>query len=123
MQLHESGILCFTEQYEQMVHFYEHAIGLPVRARKPYFTVFDFGQSYLLIEPYVPGHPVQPDRTRGRVPYVLRLNVFDFVESVAELRDRGLELTVQAFEWGQVGTLYDPDGNVLELKDAPDLYE
>jgi hypothetical protein len=123
MHLHESGILCFTEQYEQMIAFYEHSLRLPVRARKPYFTVFDFGQSYLMIEPYVPGHVMRPVANGPRTPFVLRLNVFDFVESVVELQARGLAVEVQHFAWGQVGTLTDPDGNVIELKDAPDLYE
>ena len=122
MKLHESGIIVFTRQFEEMVLFYRDLLKLPVRAVTPIFCAFHFGYSYLLIEPFVPGHAVQ-STDLGPPPHVLRLNVFDFEESVQELMERGVETHVEHFEWGSVATIRDPDGNVLELKDAPDFFD
>ncbi len=122
MKLHEAGLLLFTEQYEKMVAFYRDVLALPLRADKSFFVVFSWGYSYLLIEPYVAGHRVQPPKL-GQAPHVLRLNVFDLDQTVAELRNKGVAVSVESFDWGTVATFVDPDGNVLELKDAPDFYE
>ncbi len=122
MKLHEAGFILFTEQYEKMVTFYRDVLALPVRADKSFFIVFNWGYGYLMVEPFVPGHRVQPLHDGGS-PLVLRLNVFDLEQTVDELRAKGVAVAVESFDWGTVATFVDPDGNVLELKDAPDFYE
>ena len=122
MRLHEAGLILFTSKYEEMVRFYRDQLCLPVRADKQFFIVFQWGYGYLMLEPYVEGHRVQPPHN-GVSPHVLRLNVFDIERTVDELRLNGIEVAVETFEWGVVATFCDPDGNVLELKDAPDFYE
>ena len=55
-------------------------------------------------------------------PTMLRFNVQD-VEACAELlRKRGVAVEIKAFDWGVVGTFFDPDGNACELKNADDSF-
>ena len=52
----------------------------------------------------------------------IRINVDD-VEGVANtLVTKGVDVVVKSFEWGQVGTFHDPDGNKCELKNADDPF-
>ncbi|WP_116189679.1 VOC family protein [Paenibacillus taihuensis] len=45
-------------------------------------------------------------------------DITDFADEVEAIRERGAEVVVQAFHWGTVGVLHDPEGNRIELKDA-----
>ena len=76
LRLHEAGLILFTSKYEEMVRFYRDQLCLPVRADKQFFIVFQWGYGYLMLEPHVEGHRVQPPHI-GVSPHVLRLNVFD----------------------------------------------
>ncbi len=39
------------------------------------------------------------------------------VETVKELRERGVSIDVRMFDWGTIGVIIDPEGNRIELKD------
>lgn len=103
------------EHYERAVGFYEKALGLPVIERKDALTVFGFGRSYLMVERN--GFSSKQEKTREQSPVVLRLDVVDFDDSVAELLERGVGLTVKSYPWGRIAFFLDTEGNRIELKD------
>jgi catechol 2,3-dioxygenase-like lactoylglutathione lyase family enzyme len=122
MRIHETGIILFTANYDAMVEFYRDVLQLPIRAARPEFYVFHWGLSYLMVEPFVPGHAIQ-SRPSGLQPQVIRFNVFDLHESVRAFAEQNIDVVVQSHAWGTIATLFDPDGNLIELKDAPDFFE
>lgn len=122
MKLHEPGLIIFTNQFSEMTAFYRDVVCLPVRVLKPEFSVFHWGNGYLMIEPFVTGHPIQAVDC-GKAPFVLRLNVFDLDQVAEHVRAQNISVQVERFDWGTVAAFCDPDGNHIELKDAPDFFE
>lgn len=116
MTLNKSGVILFTEHYQKAVSFYENVLGLEVRERKNNLTVFDFGGSYLMVEVGGFSSPVEKDRRSN--PTVLRLDIDDFDETVLSLKKQHIAVAVSSFDWGRIGSLVDPDGNRIELKDS-----
>ncbi|WP_225947952.1 VOC family protein [Paenibacillus sp. OAS669] len=112
----ESGIILFTEHYQEALEFYLYKIGLPLREQKEDLAILDFGESYLMIENN--GVASSVEKTRAQNPTVLRIDVSDFYETVNELRERGTEITVRKLSWGTTGVIIDPEGNRIEIKAA-----
>ncbi len=122
LKLHETGIIIFTQNYASMIAFYRDFVGLTIRVTKPEYTVFSWGYSYLMIEPFLPNHYVKADQC-GQASFIIRLNVFQIDEAIIELQEKGVSVDVEKYDWGTVASFLDPDGNFLELKDAPDFFE
>lgn len=116
IKIKESGIILFTEHYQEALEFYLHKIGLPLREQKEDLAILDFGEGYLMIE--TNGVASKVAKTRAQNPTVLRIDVTDFYETVTELRERGTDVTVRKLSWGTIGVIIDPDGNRIEIKAA-----
>lgn len=115
MQLRESGIILFCENYEQALKFYTEKIGLQIREQKSDLAVLDFGGSYLMIEDN--GIASTSPKTRGQNPIVIRFNVDDFDNTIHEINNRGVNVDIHSFNWGKIGVIIDPEGNKIEIKD------
>jgi len=116
MNIHEAGIIIFMENYKEALDFYKTKLGMPVREQKVDLTIFDFGRSYLMIEDN--GVSSATEKTRAQNPTVLRMDVSDFDVTIAEIRDRGVEVVIRTFSWGTIGVVIDPEGNRIEIKKA-----
>ncbi|MNI53459.1 Glyoxalase-like domain protein [compost metagenome] len=116
MKIKETGIILFTENYEQAVEYYVNRIGLTLRLKNDHLSFLEFGNSYLLIE----GNGVASEtaKTRAQNPVCLRVDVYDFEQTVIELLGRGVDVEVRKFTWGTVGVIIDPEGNRIEIKDG-----
>lgn len=114
MNVKETGIILFCEDYEAAVKFYAEQLGLPIRERGESLSTLDFGGSYLMLEDK--GVASDREKTRAQNPTVLRFHVDDFDASVEELEARGVHVQVQHFRWGTIGVVIDPEGNRIELK-------
>ncbi|MCM3628570.1 VOC family protein [Paenibacillus glycanilyticus] len=114
MNIKESGLILFVENYPAALDFYTHQLGLPVREQQPELTVFQFGNSYLMVEKGGAASPAAKSRSQN--PTVLRLDVEDFEQTVQELRNRHVTIEVSTHSWGIIGILLDPDGNRIEIK-------
>ena len=114
------GIILGTENYEACLKFYRDTLGLPVWYDKGHLACLRYGDGYLMIE--TGGKGSEAPKTNAQNPTMLRFNVDD-VEGVANaLVTKGVDVVVKSFEWGQVGTFHDPDGNKCELKNADDPF-
>lgn len=116
MELVQPGIILFTDRYEDCVAFYRDRLGLPVQQEKAGLTAFAFGSGYLMVERGGPAAGAA--RSRQQNPTILRFGVADVPGTADKLRTRGVEVTVQSFDWGVIGVFIDPDGNRCELKNA-----
>ncbi len=50
MEILRTGVILFTEKYEECVAFCRNAVGLRVLFTNDDLTAFDFGGSYLMVE-------------------------------------------------------------------------
>ena len=117
----ETGLILFVNDYEKSRAFYRDQVGLPVRFEKEKLTCFQFGGSYLLVEPLW-GEKRLP--TPNNNSPVLRLNVEDVDSALQNLRERGIEAAKMEFEWGVTGQFKDPDGYAVELCQWPkEIYQ
>lgn len=120
MKIERCGLVLHTERYEECVAFYRDVVGLPVEFRKDepgqVLTIFDFGSAYLMLEE--DGMATPAAKTKRENPVTLRLNVEALDPVVAGLRDKGVDVRVQRFDWGAIADFHDPDGNRCQLREA-----
>jgi lactoylglutathione lyase len=114
------GIILGTERFEACVAFYRDILELPVWYEKPGLMCLRFGDGYLMVE--TGGVARDTRKPQSENPTMLRFNVDDVLTAANELRQRGIEVDVQTYAWGTVGTFVDPDGNVCEFKNADDPF-
>ena len=115
MNINETGIIIFCENYDVALKFYSEKLGLHVRKKGEHLSVLDFGGSYLMLEDN--GVASVKEKTREENPTVIRFNVNNFEEAVSELMQRGVSVDVKKHSWGTIGVIIDPEGNRIELKD------
>jgi lactoylglutathione lyase len=67
VEINRTGVVLYTERYSDCVAFCRKAIGLPVLFENEELTCFDFGGSYLMVEPAAvrnrrakPRHRIRP---------------------------------------------------------------
>jgi lactoylglutathione lyase len=114
------GIILGTERFDACVAFYRDVLELPVWYEKPGLVCLRFGDGYLMVE--TGGVARDTRKLQSENPTMLRFNVDDVLAAANELRQRGIEVDVQTYAWGTVGTFVDPDGNACEFKDADDPF-
>jgi lactoylglutathione lyase len=114
------GIMLGTERFEACVAFYRDILELPVWYEKPGLVCLRFGDCYLMVE--TGGVARDGRKSQSENPTMLRFNVDDVMAAADELRQRGVEVSVESYVWGTVGTFMDPDGNACELKNADDPF-
>lgn len=114
------GIILGTEKFDECAAFYRDTLGLQLWYEKAGLVCLRFGAGYLMIET---GGKARPQRKpNNENPTMLRFNVDDVEAVAASLRQKDVDVTVVAYDWGTVGTFVDPDGNACELKDAGDPF-
>jgi len=115
-----AGVLIWTgrERFPDMARFYRDRLGLIPRTEKSDFINFDWAGLRLSVSVH--------DRVRGASRDPLRIMVNLLVDDIHALHARltraGVTCTrpPQVEDWGgQVATLLDPDGNVLQLFQLP----
>jgi lactoylglutathione lyase len=110
MKIQQPGFLLWVENYEKCVAFYSEILGLPIRMQKgDYLTNFRFGDGYIILEK---GAPAQKSETTS---FIIRLNVVDVDVAATELRAKGVEIKRESYDWGEIGSFRDPDGNLIQL--------
>jgi lactoylglutathione lyase len=114
------GIILGTERFDACVAFYRDVLKLPVWYEKPGLVCLRFGDGYLMVE--TGGVARDTRKLQSENPTMLRFNVDDVLAAANELRQRGIDVDVQTYAWGTVGTFVDPDGNACEFKDADDPF-
>lgn len=117
------GVILFTERYKECVSFYRDTLELPVWFEKEGLCCLHFGNGYLMIE--TDGYASTTHKTVAENPGKLRFNVDDVDAAADLLAQRGVDVTLERFDWGYIGTFFDPDGNACGLKNAddPDFHE
>jgi lactoylglutathione lyase len=120
MDIKTHGIILGTENFDACVSFYRDIVGLQVWYVKDQLVCLRFGSGYLMIETGGVASPTV--KSNAQNPTMIRFNVEDVNQAANILRNRGIEVDVQTFVWGTVGTFMDPDGNKCEFKNADDPY-
>lgn len=117
MKFSRTGLILYTINYEQCVDFYQHIIGLNILFTTDSLTCFEFGGSYLMVEPDDEEHI--SNKVEGvRDKTCLRMNVENVKELADKLGAKGIEVNYREFDWGTIAKFYDPDGNLCAFKDS-----
>jgi len=124
VEIVQTGLVLKTENYDECCAFYRDILDLPIIFVEDHdtwnITCFAIGPGYLTVE--TGGVAAPPQKTFAQSPMKLRLNVSDLDAAVAEIQDRGVALDIQAYDWGRVAELNDPDGNRVALRQQSDVY-
>ena len=120
MQYTRTGLILFTENYDQCVEFYSQLLELPIMYsldnEHSKLTCCDIGHgNYLMIE--TGGTAVPTGKSLQQNSIWLRFNVESVEKSAQELRKKGVNLTVRTEVWGSLADFTDPDGNRCSLRD------
>jgi lactoylglutathione lyase len=116
MKIKETGFILFLENYTENIDFYISVLGLSIREQQEQFTIFNFGNSYLMVENN--GVGATKEKSRMQNPTVIRIDIEDFNRTIEELEERDISVKVHRYEWGTIGVIVDPEGNRIEIKEA-----
>jgi catechol 2,3-dioxygenase-like lactoylglutathione lyase family enzyme len=115
-----AGVLIWTEpaRFDAMARFYRDTLGLTPRSDRPDFINFDWGGVRLSVSVHDRVHGASRDPLR----IMVNLAVDDIRAMHAHLAAAGVVFTraPSLEDWGgQVATLLDPDGNLVQLFQLP----
>ena len=118
MKFTQAGVILFTQNYEECVHFYGEVLGLETQHKidrpSEKLTTFLLGDSYLMVETGGVSHVGV--KTTKTCPTKFRFNVPDVEAACNELRNKGVDLKVIHHTWGTTAEFSDPDGNPCALR-------
>lgn len=118
MNFTRSGIILFTQNYEDCVAFYGSVLGLEILheidREGERLTTFSLGGAYLMIE--TGGVASQSAKTVAQNPTKFRFNVPDVSATADLLQRKGLDVSVATYTWGTIAEFTDPDGNLCALR-------
>lgn len=115
-----AGVILWTDQLERMAAFYRDTLVLPVHSVRPHFVAFQIGEVRLSVGTHSEVHG--PAREAVRV--TVNLSVADIHAAHRELTARGVAFVrpPEREHWGGwVASFRDPDGNLLQLLQQPDV--
>ena len=109
---------------DKALDFYTNVLGLEKRVENPtpdgprFLTVGVKGDEFQLV--LWPGTPGEAQPAMGRPPASVTIATDDCRRTAEELKARGVEFVsdVREFPWGYVAQFKDPDGNLLQLREA-----
>lgn len=117
MKFDRTGIILYAINYELCVDFYIDKVGLNILFKTEFLTCFEFGDSYLMVEPDDEEHiSAQVEGVRDKI--CLRMNLENVKDVADRLRSKGVEVNYQEHDWGTIAKFYDPDGNLCAFKDS-----
>lgn len=113
MKIDKIGIIIKTDRKVQCIEFYRRFFDLKVRFQSGFLCCFEFGDSYLMIEPQL-----ADASDSSKEDTLIRVNVADVMREYETFRAAGLKAQYDEFDWGAICTLYDPAGTKIELMDS-----
>ncbi|GAF11387.1 glyoxalase family protein [Bacillus sp. JCM 19046] len=116
MNYKEFGFILFVVHYKESIQFYRDVLKLPVRHIQADLTTFDLPHGYLMVEKggtYANAN----EKRRHQNPTVIRFDVENIEDAVAELEAAGVSFLTKRleFDWGTIAVFTDPDGHRIEL--------
>ena len=109
---------------DKALDFYTNVLGMEKRVENPtpdgprFLTVGVNGDDFQLV--LWPGTPGQAQPAMGRPPASVTIDTDDCRATVEELKSRGVEFVTDVIEFRglHIAQFKDPDGNVLQLREA-----
>ena len=110
-----TGFILYVQRYPECVAFYRDVLELKVMFATETLTCFEFGGSYLMVEPDDKEMGVS-ERTANQVT-CLRMNVPNVREWADLVQGHGVAVDYAEHSWGTIAKFSDPDGNLCAFKD------
>lgn len=118
MKIEKIGIIIKTSKKLQCIDFYKNIFDLKVRFQSDFLCCFEFGESYLMIEPQI-----NDAVDSSKEDTLIRINVADVKREYEKLIASGIKAVYNEFDWGSICTTYDPAGTKLEFMDSVKFLE
>lgn len=111
----QTGIVLYTLKYKECLEFYEHVLGLKKLFEKKQLCCFAFGATYLMVELDDEYHGKTENEVRTKT--CLRMHVPNVKVVANKVRNHGIMVSYQEYNWGTIAKFFDPDGNLCAFKD------
>jgi len=119
MDIQKTGLILYTEKYQETVAFYKNIFGLKTLYQKDDLTCLDFHGTYLMIELDDEINLVEQDKSaKVRDKFCVRFNVPNVKQACQELDKHNIQYNYDEFEWGQIAKFRDPDNNLVGIRSA-----
>ena len=119
MDIQQTGLILYTENYQETVDFYKNIFGLKTLYEKDDLTCLDFHGTYLMIEVDDAINLLEQDKTaKVRDKFCVRFNVPNVKQACKELDKHDIQYDYYEFEWGQIAKFRDPDNNPVGIRSA-----
>jgi len=117
MKIDSTGVILYTEKYEETVAFYKKLFNLDTLYVKEKLTCLSFGTSYLMIE-LDDAANLNNAKSGCREKFCLRFNVENVKEATTVLKEDNIKFDYYEFDWGQLAKFHDPDGNSIGIRSS-----
>ncbi|MBU8655858.1 VOC family protein [Bacillus pumilus] len=117
--------ILYVNDVEASIHFYQHALGFPMKLRVESYVEFDTGDVTLSINSRrdvkdALGLPV-PKANQASQTFEIGFVVDDVEQTITSMKEKGVPIIKEPAKkpWGQtVAYVADPDGHFIEICDA-----
>ena len=116
IQVKRIGHILYVKNYKQCIRFYETILELAILFQNSTLTCFEFYGAYLMIEKE--DREAYLNTTCNNKSFsCIRMNVSNIKEVSQNLQEKNIIVDYNEFDWGVTAKFYDPDGNLIALKD------
>ena len=115
-----AGVIIWTDNVTRLKEFYENILGLSPHSIKPNFVSYKWNDIKFSIGKHASVEGNSVDRYR----IMINFNVEDIKHTTQNLKEHGVNFIREPEHehWGgQVATLEDPDQNIIQLLQQPNL--
>jgi len=114
LNLKTTNTILYCQHWQEMLHFYQHQLKLPVLMARSWFVEFELTETSRLSIAYAAKTSIESNAGKG---ITLTFAVEDIEATQAYLQQAGIpEVAIKKHAWGaRIIHIYDPEGNRLEF--------
>ncbi|MBP2830785.1 VOC family protein [Aquimarina sp. U1-2] len=117
MDVRRIGYILYVKKYTECIAFYQNILELNILFKNNELTCFDLFGTYLMVEKEDRNEFLVLTDDHEKAFSCLRIHVDSVLKWVNILKAKGLDIDYREHDWGTVAKFFDPDGNLLALKD------
>ncbi|KAA1247643.1 VOC family protein [Aquimarina sp. RZ0] len=117
MKAKRTGTILYVKKYKECVEFYNKKLELPILFQNSILTCFDLFGAYLMIENDDRDSYQNLNEAHQKNFSCIRIHVDNVKKYAISLQSKHIEIDYQEHDWGIVAKFFDPDGNLIALKD------
>jgi lactoylglutathione lyase len=117
MKTKRTGLILYVKKYEESIAFYKTVLELEVLFQNNKLACFDLYGTYLMVEKEDREDYLALNEMNTKAFSCIRINVNNVKRTANDLKKEGIETDYQEYDWGKVVKFYDPNKNLIALRD------